>query len=170
MIAAVSSVAALAALVLSLVAVGVATTANRRSGNHRRLTASGQEAGGLSDQVDALSSLVGELGGRARELQSRVGELELRADGAPQRAAAAVDPSALRHVAMVRYDAFADVGGRLSYSVAILDDTRSGLVITTLAGKADVRTYVRVISAGMADGSLTAEERQAIDAAVGSEQ
>ena len=60
------------------------------------------------------------------------------------------DPTALRHVALVRYDAFADVGGRLSYSVALLDDTGSGLVLTTLAGKADVRTYVRTISAGHA--------------------
>ena len=31
-----------------------------------------------------------------------------------------VDPTSLRHVALVRYDAFADVGGRLSYSVAVL--------------------------------------------------
>ena len=75
-----------------------------------------------------------------------------------------------RHVALVRHDAFADVGGRLSYSVAILDDTGSGLVLTTLSGKADVRTYVRTISAGTPDGSLTAEEQQAIDAAVGSGQ
>ena len=80
------------------------------------------------------------------------------------------DPTALRHVALVRYDAFADVGGRLSYSVAVLDDTGSGLVLTTLSGKSDVRTYVRTISAGIPDGSLTAEERQAIDAAVGSGQ
>ena len=62
------------------------------------------------------------------------------------------------------------MGGRLSYSVALLDDTGSGLVLTTLAGKADVRTYVRTISAGTPDGSLTAEEQQAIDAAVGSRQ
>lgn len=81
-----------------------------------------------------------------------------------------VDPTALRHVALVRYDAFADVGGRLSYSLAVLDDTRSGLVLTTLAGKADVRTYVRTISAGSPEGSLTAEEQQAIEAAVRSEQ
>jgi hypothetical protein len=80
-----------------------------------------------------------------------------------------LDPTALRHVALVRYDAFADVGGRLSYSLAVLDDTRSGLVLTTLAGKSDVRTYVRTISAGSPEGSLTAEEQQAIDAAVGSE-
>lgn len=80
-----------------------------------------------------------------------------------------VDSTALRHVALVRYDAFADVGGRLSYSLAVLDDTRSGLVLTSLAGKADVRTYVRTVSAGSPEGSLTAEEQQAIDAAVGSE-
>ncbi len=97
-------------------------------------------------------------------------------DGAPDGATsdgatfAVADLTALRHVAVVRYDAFSDVGGRLSHSVAILDDTCSGLVLTTLAGKADVRTYVRTISGGVGDGTLTAEEQQAIEAAVGSGQ
>ena len=59
------------------------------------------------------------------------------------------DPTALRHVALVRYDAFADVGWpAVVQRGAVLDDTGSGLVLTTLAGKADVRTYVRTISAG----------------------
>jgi uncharacterized protein YoxC len=75
------------------------------------------------------------------------------------------DPTALRHVAVVRYDAFADVGGRLSYSLAVLDDTDSGFVVTTLAGKTEVRTYVRAIADGSGDGTLTAEEQQAVEAA-----
>ncbi len=75
------------------------------------------------------------------------------------------DPTALRHVAVVRYDAFADVGGRLSYSLAVLDDTETGFVVTTLAGKAEVRTYVRAISQGLSDGTLTVEEQQAIGVA-----
>ncbi|MGV1005961.1 MAG: DUF4446 family protein [Candidatus Nanopelagicales bacterium] len=78
--------------------------------------------------------------------------------------------TALRHVAVVRYDAFGDVGGRLSYSVAILDDTGSGLILSTLSGKADVRTYVKTISGGQPDQALTPEEKQAVAAAVGSRQ
>ena len=109
----------------------------------------GPESAALRAEVEALRAQVEDLAARGDEVG---------------------DPTALRHVALVRYDAFADVGGRLSYSVAMLDDTGSGLVLTTLSGKADVRTYVRTISAGTPDGSLTAEEQQAIDAAVGSGQ
>ena len=119
---------------------------------------------------DARGSLA-ELRDHGTELSVRVEGLTRQVEELQAHAALAAevrgDPTALRHVALVRYDAFADVGGRLSYSVALLDDTGSGLVLTTLAGKADVRTYVRAISGGQADGTLTAEEQQAIEAAVG---
>lgn len=141
---AMNSALALVALGLALVAIVLATIANRRWAALPVRSAGSGRAGGAPDRTFQVEGVTG------------------RADD--------VDPTALRHVALVRYDAFADVGGRLSYSVALLDDTGSGLVLTTLAGKADVRTYVRIISAGIPDGSLTAEEQQAIDAAVGSRQ
>jgi hypothetical protein len=115
-------------------------------------------------------SEVATLGSESADLRSQVEALRSEVEALTARGDQTGDPTALRHVALVRYDAFADVGGRLSYSVALLDDTTSGLVLTTLAGKADVRTYVRTISAGTPDGSLTAEEQQAIEAAVGSRQ
>ena len=120
------------------------------------------EVHGLAEHVDSLGARSTAAGEDLEAVRARV---ELLAAAEP-----VSDPTALRHVALVRYDAFADVGGRLSYSVALLDDTGSGLVLTTLSGKSDVRTYVRTISAGTPDGSLTAEEQQAIDAAVGSRQ
>ena len=130
-------------------------------------------AGGLAevrDQVAGLSAHVEDLAAQSAAVRQDVDVLRSQLEEVAARVDDRGDPTALRHVALVRYDAFADVGGRLSYSVALLDDTSSGLVLTTLAGKADVRTYVRTISAGSPDGSLTAEEQQAIDAAVGSRQ
>jgi hypothetical protein len=150
---AVNSALSLLALGLAVAAIVLATIANRRWA--RRPTSQplaevlGEESAALRSEVEAL--------------RVQVEDLAVGGDDAG-------DPTALRHVALVRYDAFADVGGRLSYSVALLDDTGSGLVLTTLSGKADVRTYVRTISAGTPDGTLTAEEQQAIDAAVGSRQ
>lgn len=123
------------------------------------------EVDDLLVQVDDLGSYSASARSDVAQLRSEVSDVAAAAGADP-----AVDPTALRRVALVRYDAFADVGGRLSYSVALLDDTGSGLVLTTLSGKADVRTYVRTISGGSSDGSLTAEEQQAIDAAVGSGQ
>ncbi len=140
------------------------------------------EAVGVATQAAAAATEAAAVAEAAREAATGAGAAAAvamsTADAAVSSAEAAVaaadtattaahagDATALRHLAIVRYDAFADVGGRLSYSVALLDDTRSGLVLTTLSGKADVRTYVRAISDGVGDGTLTDEEQQAVTAA-----
>ena len=157
---AVNAALSLMALALAVAAIVLATIANRRWAQRPRAESPGAALGADSAPPTAESAT----------LRSEVEALRSEVEALAERGDEVGDPTALRHVALVRYDAFADVGGRLSYSVALLDDTGSGLVLTTLAGKADVRTYVRTISAGTPDGSLTAEEQQAIDAAVGSRQ
>ena len=78
-------------------------------------------------------------------------------------AAARADLSdALRHVAVVRYDAFGDMGGRLSFSAALLDDAGDGLVLTSINGRSETRTYAKGVKAGDSDHSLSPEEQQAI--------
>jgi hypothetical protein len=78
-------------------------------------------------------------------------------------AAARADLSdALRHVAVVRYDAFGDMGGRLSFSAALLDDAGDGLVVTSINGRTETRTYAKGIKAGSSDHSLSPEEQQAV--------
>jgi hypothetical protein len=69
---------------------------------------------------------------------------------------------ALRHVAVVRYDAFGDMGGRLSFSAALLDDAGDGLVLTSINGRSETRTYAKGVKAGASDQSLSPEETQAI--------
>ena len=69
---------------------------------------------------------------------------------------------ALRHVAVVRYDAFGDMGGRLSFSAALLDDSGDGLVLTSINGRSETRTYAKGVKAGESDHSLSPEELQAI--------
>lgn len=88
----------------------------------------------------------------------------LRADPA---LAAGVDPKSVRNVSVVRYDAFADMGGRMSYSVALLDTAGDGLVLSAINGRADARTYAKGIVAGAGEVQLSPEERQAVDAALG---
>ena len=78
-------------------------------------------------------------------------------------AAARADLSdALRHVAVVRYDAFGDMGGRLSFSAALLDDAGDGLVLTSINGRTETRSYAKGVKAGESDHSLSPEEQQAI--------
>jgi hypothetical protein len=69
---------------------------------------------------------------------------------------------ALRHVAVVRYDAFGDMGGRMSFSAALLDDAGDGLVLTSINGRSETRTYAKGVKSGSSDHSLSPEEEQAI--------
>jgi hypothetical protein len=76
----------------------------------------------------------------------------LRAEGA----------DALRHLAVVRYDAFGDMGGHLSWSVALLDQAGHGVVLTSIAGRSDARTYAKSVSSWTSDQQLSPEEQEAI--------
>lgn len=73
---------------------------------------------------------------------------------------------ALRHVSVVRYDAFGDMGGRLSFSAALLDDGGDGLVLTSIHGRAETRSYIKGIKSGASDASLSPEELQAVSFAL----
>lgn len=80
---------------------------------------------------------------------------------------AQVDAS-LSRVAVVRYDAFGDMGGWLSFSAAVLDANGDGLVLTSIHGRSESRTYAKGIAAGESPDestTLTPEERQAVAAA-----
>ena len=72
---------------------------------------------------------------------------------------------ALRHVAVVRYDAFGDMGGRLSFSAAVIDDQGDGLVFSSIHARGESRTYAKGIVGGGSDATLTPEEQQALAAA-----
>jgi hypothetical protein len=69
---------------------------------------------------------------------------------------------ALRHLAVVRYDAFGDMGGRLSWSLALLDDAGDGVVLTSIHGRSDARTYAKSISSWSCEQQLSPEEDEAI--------
>lgn len=69
---------------------------------------------------------------------------------------------AIRHVAVVRYDAFNDMGGRMSFSAALLDDAGDGLVISSINGRSETRTYAKGVKSGVSDAILSPEEEQVI--------
>ena len=72
---------------------------------------------------------------------------------------------ALRHVAVVRYDAFGDMGGRLSFSAAVVDDRGDGLVFSSIHARGESRTYAKGVVGGRSDATLTPEEQQALASA-----
>ena len=69
---------------------------------------------------------------------------------------------ALRHLAVVRYDAFGDMGGHLSWSLALLDDGGHGVVLTSIHGRSEARTYAKSISGWACEQQLSPEEEEAI--------
>jgi Protein of unknown function (DUF4446) len=69
---------------------------------------------------------------------------------------------ALRHLAVVRYDAFGDMGGHLSWSLALLDDAGNGVVLTSIHGRSEARTYAKNIAAWSCDQAMSPEEEEAV--------
>lgn len=76
------------------------------------------------------------------------------------------DPRAVRHVAVVRYDAFPDLGGQVSYSVALLDSAGDGVVLSAINGRREGRTYAKGVLDGVGETPLTPEEMHAVEAAL----
>lgn len=85
--------------------------------------------------------------------------LGLRQEVAALRGEAA---SALKHLAVVRYDAFDDTGGHLSWSLAVLDDHGDGAVLTSIHGRNEARTYAKSISGWTCEQPLSPEEEEAV--------
>ncbi len=75
----------------------------------------------------------------------------------------AENADALRHLSVVRYDAFGDVGGHLSWSLAVLDDAGHGVVLTSIHGRSEARTYAKSISSWSCEQQLSPEEEEAIE-------
>ena len=73
---------------------------------------------------------------------------------------------ALQRFHMVRYDAFDDMGGRLSFSAALLDDHGDGVVVTSINGRTETRTYAKPVQGLTSDHNLSEEEQEAIAGAV----
>jgi hypothetical protein len=68
----------------------------------------------------------------------------------------------LRHLAVVRYDAFGDMGGRLSWSMALVDEGGNGMVLTSIHGRSDARTYAKDLTAWAGTTPLSPEEEEAV--------
>jgi len=88
--------------------------------------------------------------------------LGLRQEVAALRAEAA---GAIRHLGIVRYDAFGDVGGRLSWSLALLDDGGNGVVMTAIHGRSEARSYAKSIAGWSCDQPMSPEEQEAVGSA-----
>jgi hypothetical protein len=117
--------------------------------------------------VIALGAVVAVAVARALRTRTPVADTEsvpadvlgLRQEVAALRAEA---QGALRHLGLVRYDAFGDVGGRQSWSLALLDDGGNGVVLTSIHGRSEARTYAKNIATWSCDQAMSPEEEEAV--------
>ena len=72
---------------------------------------------------------------------------------------------ALRHLAVVRYDAFGDMGGHLSWSLALLDDAGNGVALTSIHGRREARTYAKNVTGWTSERQFSPEEQDAVASA-----
>jgi len=76
---------------------------------------------------------------------------------------------AVAKIGVVRFNAFKEVGGDQSFSIALLDEEHNGVIVTSYYGRELNRVYAKPVRNGVADHELSAEEKEAIAQAMGQE-
>ena len=69
-------------------------------------------------------------------------------------------------VGLVKYDAFTEMGGKLSFALALLDEKNNGFIINSVHSSEGCYSYTKEIRNGSCDISLGEEEREALDIAM----
>lgn len=159
-----SGVVALAACAVALAALAVATVCAvrlRRLRADQRAVLGGQDArdlvehsASLQREFEALHAYVGDIAAR---LDGRLGTAEHRLDGA------------IAYRGLVRYDAYNEMSGRQSCSIALLDATQSGIVLSSIHHRDQARLYCKHVMDGRGELELSPEEQEALRVALAGE-
>jgi hypothetical protein len=108
-------------------------------------------AAGLQEAFVHLRDWVEET---ATGLDRRVGAAELRIDGC------------VAYTSLIRYDAYGEMSGHQSSSMALLDSSRTGIVVSSILHRDQARVYVKQLRAGVAELELSPEEQEAVETAM----
>lgn len=158
-----TGIVAVAAAALALVAFAwvavLATRMRRLRAAQRVVLGEGQtdlaaHAAGLQEAFDHLHARVEEL---AEQLEARVAHAEHRLDGA------------IAYRSLVRYDAYGELSGHQSTTIALLDAEHNGVVITSIAHREAARMYCKQVVAGEGELELSPEEAEAVRLALAGE-
>lgn len=135
---------AIGALAIAGLAVGIAVVQARRFARYRR-------SFGLRMRRNEPAALPGDAAGLGQEIAA----LHETMLGAVQR------------MGLVRFDAFEDMGGQLSFALALLDADGTGVVLTSINGRRETRVYAKSIERGESALALSEEERESVRRAMG---
>jgi hypothetical protein len=157
-------IVALAAAATAVLALIVAVVLAFRV---RRLRSAQRVVLGSSDRADLVAHAAG-LQAAFAALHERVDEVAERLD---ERMAAAEDrlDGAIAYRALVRYDAYGEMSGHQSTSLALLDADHNGIVLSSIAHRDTARLYCKQIHAGRGELQLSPEEEEAVRRALAGE-
>ena len=151
------------ALALALIGLVLGVVAFRRLGRVRaaqRVVLGDSErdlaahAADLERQFASLHDYVVDV---VTRLEGRLGAAEQRMDGV------------IAHRAILRYDAYNEMSGRQSTTIALLDAQRSGIVLSSIHHRDQARLYAKQVVAGASVLPLSPEENEALRAALAGE-
>jgi hypothetical protein len=150
------AIIALVAAGLAVVLLVVVVVIGMRLGRLRR-----NLARALGPADEDLVTVVGEHADRLGELGASLEELS-----DTTRHNRELISGVVSRLGMVRYDAFEDMGGALSFSAALLDEHGDGIVISAINGRTETRCYSKAIKGATSEHNLSEEEQAAIQGAM----
>lgn len=117
--------------------------------SYRELVRDG-EVGSLHDRLVGSAEQAVKAGERMREIEGMHAVIEQRSR------------RSLQHIGLVRFNPFEDTGSDQSFAIALLDDERDGVVLSSLHGRANTRLFAKPVADGTSPHNLSDEETQAI--------
>jgi hypothetical protein len=114
----------------------------------------GGARGDLVEFAVSLQTRIDDLHAAVDEVAAGLARLDRRIDGS------------LARTSIVRYDAYEGTGGHQSASVALLDSSRTGIVLTAIQGRDYARIYLKELDRGRASVALSPEEQEAVERAM----
>ena len=153
-LAAVLIVMAVAIVVLLVLVIMQSIRIGRAVDTYRQLVRDGS-GGSLDDVLQGHVARVEEVRARLGEIDAAQAELQYRSQ------------TSIQHVGLVRFNPFEDTGSDQSFALALLDDRRNGVVISSLHGRTNTRLFAKPVEGGASSHALSDEEAQAIREALG---
>ena len=148
------ALAAAGVALISLIVAAIALLRLRRLRADQRVVLGGKDARDLVEQGAQLERHFRDLHGYVEDvagtLNGRLATAEERLDGA------------IAYRAMVRYDAYNEMSGQQSTSIALLDSRRSGVVVSSIHHRDQARVYAKQVIDGRAELQLSPEEEEAV--------
>jgi hypothetical protein len=152
------ALAAIAVAIVALIAcVALMRTVRRLRTAQKLVLGDGSErdviahSASLQEAFEALQEYVGDV---ALRLEDRLGGVEVALTGA------------ISHQALIRYDAYNELSGQQSVSIALLDGQRSGVVLTCIHHRDQARVYAKQVREGLGELELSPEEAEAVSVAL----